>query len=389
MNKTTPNTPIFNKNAKKCGLLIGINYLKTGNQLYGCINDVINLKNTLVKYCGYTNENLVVLTDDQPNNLPTKQNIIEDIDILVNKVIKENIKEVWFSYSGHGTQVADENNDEVDKQDEAICPLDFQRNGFITDDWLYDNLVKKLPSDVTLIVLMDCCHSGTIMDLPFIFKDNVYQVDSKANTDSFCKTVLISGCKDEQTSADAYINNSYSGALTWAFNKVLQDNKFTIRTKDLVVAINDLMKANNYNQMPTMSSTKYDSLNAYYINEPQIVQPIQVQPVVTTINKLVNVKFETSIDNNFIEANWNVFSVKTRKMIFQSNQTFKKPLEKYILATNLEPGTYILVLRDSRGNGGQHIKITDGVGITLEYKMSDRYREIPFNVLNKKDVFIA
>jgi hypothetical protein len=138
---------------------------------------------------------------------------------------------VWFSYSGHGTQVADDNNDEIDGQDEAICPLDFQRNGFITDDWLYNNLIVKLPSDVTLIVLMDCCHSGTIMDLPFIFKDNVYQVDSKANTDNFCKTVLISGCKDEQTSADAFINNSYSGALTWAFNKVLQDNKFTIRTK--------------------------------------------------------------------------------------------------------------------------------------------------------------
>lgn len=34
----------------------------------------------------------------------------------------------------------------------------------------------------------------------------------------------ISGCKDDQTSADTYINNTNTGALTWAFLEVLQEN---------------------------------------------------------------------------------------------------------------------------------------------------------------------
>ncbi len=35
--------------------------------------------------------------------------------------------------------------------------------------------------------------------------------------------VLLSGCMDNQTSADAYINNVYQGAFTWAFTSVIKD----------------------------------------------------------------------------------------------------------------------------------------------------------------------
>ena len=40
------------------------------------------------------------------------------------------------------------------------------------DDDLYDILVKGLQPGVHVVALFDCCHSGTILDLPYIFKAN-------------------------------------------------------------------------------------------------------------------------------------------------------------------------------------------------------------------------
>ena len=48
-----------------------------------------------------------------------------------------------------------------------MIPLDFQKAGQILDDDLYTHLVKRMPANVTVIVLMDSCHSGTALDLPY------------------------------------------------------------------------------------------------------------------------------------------------------------------------------------------------------------------------------
>lgn len=63
---------------------------------------------------------------------------------------------------GHGTKLRDDNSDEADGYDEALVPRDFQENGMIRDDDLYEILVKDLADGVHLVSLMDCCHSGTM-----------------------------------------------------------------------------------------------------------------------------------------------------------------------------------------------------------------------------------
>ena len=52
--------------------------------------------------------------------------------------------------------------------DETICPIDFTRAGQITDNQIFSLLVEPLPSGVRLTAIMDCCHSGTGMDLPWM-----------------------------------------------------------------------------------------------------------------------------------------------------------------------------------------------------------------------------
>jgi hypothetical protein len=50
---------------------------------------------------------------------------------------------------------------------QTLIPVDFQRAGQILDDDLYTHLVKKTRHGVTVTVLMDCCHSGSALDLPY------------------------------------------------------------------------------------------------------------------------------------------------------------------------------------------------------------------------------
>lgn len=64
----------------------------------------------------------------------------------------------------------------------------------IRDDDLYDILVKALPDGVHMVSLMDCCHSGSIMDLPYIFKGDgsgstEMSLDPEMNLDAFIEQI--------------------------------------------------------------------------------------------------------------------------------------------------------------------------------------------------------
>jgi hypothetical protein len=48
--------------------------------------------------------------------------------------------------------------------------VDYQTAAMIRDDDLFDILIKPMKDDVHCVFLMDCCHSGTVLDLPYVFK---------------------------------------------------------------------------------------------------------------------------------------------------------------------------------------------------------------------------
>lgn len=74
----------------------------------------------------------------------------------------------------------------VRRSDETICPSDFKSAGQIVDDELNERLVKPLMPGVTLHALMDCCHSGTALDLPYRCKEGApgkFQWKVRGHTD--------------------------------------------------------------------------------------------------------------------------------------------------------------------------------------------------------------
>lgn len=60
----------------------------------------------------------------------------------------------------------------VCSMDETILPTDYKRAGQIVDDELNAMMVRPLQHGVILHALIDACHSGTAMDLPYRAKYN-------------------------------------------------------------------------------------------------------------------------------------------------------------------------------------------------------------------------
>lgn len=246
---------------KKYALLIGINYIGTSSQLSGCINDVNNVKNVLIDKFGYSSEDITLMTDYSDTSLrPTKSNILNHLSKIVNlsftRRTQEPVDEIWIHYSGHGSYMRDTSGDEKDGCDETICPLDYSTNGFISDDEL-NRILQKLNQKVRLICLFDSCHSGTIIDLKYKYNliSKRCDEDNKSNKIN-CAAICISGCMDNQTSADAYgleNNASFSGAMTSSFLHALKMTHYKGSISQIVLEMRNYLKKNGFSQIPQLT----------------------------------------------------------------------------------------------------------------------------------------
>lgn len=104
------------------------------------------------------------------SRIPTKRNIRSAMQWLVEDCRPGD--SLVFHYSGHGSQEEDIDGDEIDGYDETICPLDYKTNGMIIDDEINYTIVRPLPRGVKLHAIIDACHSGTVLDLPYLCRMN-------------------------------------------------------------------------------------------------------------------------------------------------------------------------------------------------------------------------
>ena len=248
--------PIMASGRRKA-LLVGCNYRGTNAELRGCVNDVNNMKRYLITR-GFPEQQMVILTDDNSRQLPTRENILRHIDWLVQGAAMGD--SLFFHFSGHGAQQEDTGGDEADGYDETIVPCDFKRNGQITDDELWKRLVAPLPNGARLTSIMDCCHSGTGLDLPFNYTQSRGWTQDDYPAFAAADVQLFSGCEDDQCSADAVSDYRAGGAMTNAFLKVMQNSPMPLYP-DLMTMLHRELRRKGFPQKPQLSSTQKFQLN--------------------------------------------------------------------------------------------------------------------------------
>jgi len=267
----------------KRAVLIGINrYRVPGADLRGCVNDVKNLQQALTTYCGFSAKDITTLTDLQA----TKKAMQSAIQKLVASGKKGDV--LLLHYSGHGANVPDDNGDEADHRDEILCPTNLDWNDPLRDDWLRKTF-DKLRSGVSLTVIMDCCHSGTNTraitppDAPVKERFLPCPLDLMA-TESGRKLrgtlraklgkaprggkrrsdivhadipeLLITGCRDTQTSADAKIGGTFNGALTYYLVDSIKASKGNLTYREWHQHTAAKLKKNDYDQVPQLEGQR-------------------------------------------------------------------------------------------------------------------------------------
>ncbi|KAF8044162.1 hypothetical protein BT93_A2212 [Corymbia citriodora subsp. variegata] len=213
---------------RKRALLCGVSYRGKRYKLKGSVNDVRCMHYFLVENMGFQNDSILILSEEEmdPGRIPTKHNILMAMRWLVHDCRSGD--SLVFHFSGHGSQQPNNDMDEIDGFDECIWPVDHEIAGKIIDDEINATIVRPLPRGAKLHAVIDACHSGTMLDLPFLCRMNregAYRWEDQRGLSTAYKgtrgglALSISACDDNQTSVDttALSGSTATGALTYSF----------------------------------------------------------------------------------------------------------------------------------------------------------------------------
>jgi len=156
-------------------------------------------------------EDVVILTDHHElfgtkdfSHEPTKEHIREFFKSIGARCGPGDIF-VWY-FAGHGIQVPDEEGEEESGKDDALLLVDdkgqlgfdkdhhISRDTVLTDDEINVWLADALPSDTTIVAIVDACHSGTVLDL----NNKASPLYTKGRY-----VISISACADSEKAAES------------------------------------------------------------------------------------------------------------------------------------------------------------------------------------------
>jgi metacaspase-1 len=146
------------RRTRRRALLVGIDdYPNEADRLYGCVNDVFSMSAAL-QDCGFEPDEIRVCLNDRA----TAEGILSRLEWLVDGTADGD--QLVFYYSGHGARVPEYGDfGEADRLTETLVPFDFDWSPArsVSDDQLYE-LYAQLPYGAQMLMIFDCCHSGSM-----------------------------------------------------------------------------------------------------------------------------------------------------------------------------------------------------------------------------------
>ena len=125
--------------------------------------------------------------------------------------LEKSVDYLTVFFTGHGSNVKVINSENVLTKVYQAMVFD---DGYIANNELADILKNYSNGCAKTLLLCDCCHSGTIWNIP---SDPVEALKFPANI------VSVSSSSDEQTAKQGSINNNSQGLFTFFFWKTLKE----------------------------------------------------------------------------------------------------------------------------------------------------------------------
>jgi hypothetical protein len=159
---TLPAKTADSQTLTKFALLVGINLYAHAAPLQGATHDAQRMREVLLKKFAFPEKNILTLTDQYA----TRQAILEAFkNHLLENAKKNRNAIIVFHYSGHGSQVEDDDGDEADGLDETLMPYDSRdkenQHFDIIDDELNELFADLSQHTANITFILDSCHSGT------------------------------------------------------------------------------------------------------------------------------------------------------------------------------------------------------------------------------------
>ena len=175
---------------------------------------------------------------------------------------------------GHGGQTRDLDGDEPDGYDEVIYPVDFRHNGHITDDEMHRIMVRPLSPGVRLTAIFDSCHSGTALDLPYIY--STQGVLKEPNLAKEAGQGLLGVLTSYSQGDLSGVVNNFMGFIKKATSgEEAHTRALATKTSPADVVMLSGSKDDQTSWVPPFSNTDYPLL---YHHNPWLYQPMQPQP---------------------------------------------------------------------------------------------------------------
>jgi hypothetical protein len=256
-------------------LLVGINAYPQA-PLRGCVNDISDMAQLLVRKYGFKPEDVRLLADQRA----TTAAILDRLRWLVDLQPGDRC---FFHFSGHGAQVATRDyKQEIDGQNEIICPYEFDWSSehMITDKTFY-NFFGSVKPGVKIYWVSDSCHSGDLsrampnpnhVEIPRSYpmpvdmawrnvvaknKNISNRSCNKSLVDGKLDVAFISGCQSNQTSADTVDGSGRPcGALTHFLIDAIQKLPNNATAIDIVLKAREGLKRAGYSQIPEAEGVK-------------------------------------------------------------------------------------------------------------------------------------
>ena len=230
---------------KRVALLFGINnYPGSANDLQGCLNDLDDCEAKLK--AEFPDFIIKKFKDAEV----TCENFYNQIKNTILTLVAGD--HIYIHYSGHGTQVP--SNSEANGYHEAL----YLYNGAFLDDQ-FQSLVAILPEGVRMTAKFDSCFSGDMLKnskkitrrfYPMPGIPIRYKVIRKFGKKAVTKNcVVFSGCSEDQTSSDAYINGRFNGAFTYYDNRAFNAQS---TYQDEIDRLHAFLPSAVYSQNPTL-----------------------------------------------------------------------------------------------------------------------------------------